>query len=176
MSEDAGHDADRRRSAADAELEREIRKERRFSLSEAIGRLAGPGCMKGASPVSRVRQAAAELEHCLDTHLTDGPGAVRAILLRNVRESDLLLDNLDQPRVVLAAWTQRVLESDFLLKDFVREADEEWGQQQGERPFFDKDGAAPHPDDPYTFESVRGLLSGLVERLADDQDNAPQAV
>ena len=35
---------------ADAELEREIRNERKFSLSEAIGRLAGPGALKGVSP------------------------------------------------------------------------------------------------------------------------------
>jgi hypothetical protein len=30
------------RSEADAELEREIRKERKFTLADAIGRLAGP--------------------------------------------------------------------------------------------------------------------------------------
>ena len=35
------------RSEADAELEREIRNERKFTLAEAIGRLAGPGAMKG---------------------------------------------------------------------------------------------------------------------------------
>jgi hypothetical protein len=44
-----------RRSEADAELEREIRKERKFTLAEGIGRLAGPGSMKGTSPVSRSR-------------------------------------------------------------------------------------------------------------------------
>src|SRR5581483_10948599 len=118
-----------------------------------------------------VRQAAAELQHCLDVCLIDGPGAVRTILLRHVRDSDLLLSNLNQPRIVLAAWIQRVLESDFLLKDFVREADVEWGQQQCERPFFDSEGAAPHPGDPYTVESVRGQLTCLLERLADDQEN-----
>ena len=34
---------DRRRSEEDAELEREIREGRKFTLAEAIGRLAGPG-------------------------------------------------------------------------------------------------------------------------------------
>jgi hypothetical protein len=33
--------SDRQRSDADAELEREIRKGRKFTLAEAIGRLAG---------------------------------------------------------------------------------------------------------------------------------------
>src|SRR6476469_612637 len=42
-------------SEADAELEREIRAERKFTLAEAIGRMAGPGAMKGVSPVSNKR-------------------------------------------------------------------------------------------------------------------------
>jgi hypothetical protein len=43
-------------SESDAELEREIRQERKFTLAEAIGRLAGPGAMKGESPVTRLQQ------------------------------------------------------------------------------------------------------------------------
>ena len=43
---------DTQRSEADAELEREIRKGRKFTLAEAIGRLAGPGAMKGESPIA----------------------------------------------------------------------------------------------------------------------------
>lgn len=39
------------RSEADAELEREIRKNRKFTLEEGIMRSAGPGMMKGESPV-----------------------------------------------------------------------------------------------------------------------------
>ena len=46
---------DTQRSEADAELEREILKERKFTLAEAIGRLAGPGAMKGESPVARMQ-------------------------------------------------------------------------------------------------------------------------
>lgn len=37
-------------SDADKELEREVRANRKFSVAEAIGRLAGPGMMKGVSP------------------------------------------------------------------------------------------------------------------------------
>lgn len=47
-------DSDATRSEADAELEREIRKERKFTLEEAIGRMIGPGGMKGASPITRL--------------------------------------------------------------------------------------------------------------------------
>ena len=158
-------DAQRER---DAELEREIRKDRKFSLSEAIGRLAGPGCMKGASPASRILQASARIEDYLRIHLPDSAGALQPVLLRYVKDSELLLCNLDQPLVVFAACIQRLLGSDFLLKDFVRQADVEWGQLLCERPIFEKEGAAPNADDPYTLKSVRRLLTHLSESLAAD--------
>ena len=44
-------------SGEGADLERQIRADRKFSLSEAIRRMGGGGLMKGASPVSRTRQA-----------------------------------------------------------------------------------------------------------------------
>jgi hypothetical protein len=154
-------------SKADADLQREIRGERKFSLSEAIGRLAGPGAMKGASPVTRKQQAEAEIENWLRGHLTDTGGALQAVLLRHVSGSELLLNNYDQPLVVLAAYCHGLLESDYRLKDFVRDADVEWGRVFQERPYFDKDDSPPHPDDPYTADSVRTCLSGLIEQLAD---------
>jgi hypothetical protein len=53
------------RSEADTELEREIRKERKFTLEEAIGRSAVPGATKGESPVACVQQAEVEIESWL---------------------------------------------------------------------------------------------------------------
>src|SRR5262249_30983891 len=93
---------DRPHSEADAELEREIRKDRKFTLAEAIGRLAGPGAMKGESPVTRMQQAEIEIESWLESHLADAGGALRVVLHRHVKESELLLNNLDQPLRVLA--------------------------------------------------------------------------
>ena len=52
----------KQRSQADAELEQEIRKDRKFSLEEAIMRLTGPGMMKGESPVTQTEQTKAEIE------------------------------------------------------------------------------------------------------------------
>jgi hypothetical protein len=60
----------KQRSEADAELEREIRKDRKFTLEEAIGRMIGPGAMKGTSPVPRQQQAAAEIEDWLRRHIS----------------------------------------------------------------------------------------------------------
>jgi hypothetical protein len=155
----------KRPSDADADLEREIRKERKFSLAEAMGRMAGPGMMKGVSPITGERQSEAEIEGYLRRHLIDAGGALPIVLLRLVKESELFLHHFDQPLFVLASWVQRVLDSEYLLKDLVREADIEWGRTFGERPHFEKEGCPPDPDDPYTIESVRASLSRLMEKL-----------
>jgi hypothetical protein len=158
-------DQRRERTKADADLEREVRAERKFSLAEAIGRLAGPGAMKGESPVTRKRQAEAELQEYLGRHLADSGGVLRGLLLRHVAESELLLSNLDQPLMVLAAFVGRILETDYLLKELVREADVEWGRVNQQRPYFEQEGHSPHPDDPYTAESVRTALSHVADEL-----------
>jgi hypothetical protein len=161
-------DSEQQRSEADAELEREIRKGRKFTLAEAIGRLAGPGAMKGASPVTRAQQAAVEIENWLRQHMPPGNGELEVVLLRRIKGSQLLLNNFEQPLVVVAAYCQHILESDYRLKELVREADVEWGRVQGERPLFDKEGATPRPDDPYTAESVCEALGSLVEQLGSE--------
>ena len=66
---------------------------------------------------------------------------------------------------MLAAYCQRVLNSDYFLKELVRRADSEWSRTMGERPFFEVDGVPSHPDDPYTVESVRHALTGLLDQL-----------
>ena len=88
------------------------------------------------------------------------------MLHRHVKGSELLLNNFDQPLVVLASYCQRVLDSDYLLEELVRDADIEWGRVMDERPYFEKEGSPRHPDDPYTVESVRNALSGLLKQLA----------
>jgi hypothetical protein len=159
-------DENKQRSEADAELEREIRKGRKFNLAEAIGRMAGPGAMKGVSPVPLKQQAAVEIENWLLHHVPPGNGELQVVLKRSVEGSEFLLNNFEQPLGALAMYCKQVLDSDYRLKELVREADVEWGRVQGERPYFEKEGAPHHPDDPYTIESVRHTLSGLLTQLA----------
>ena len=153
------------KAEADAELEREIRAGRKFSVSEAIGRMAGPGMMKGVSPVARRQQAEAEIQEYLSRNLPDSGGVLRGVLYRQVRESELFLKGFEQPLAALAACLQKLLEYEHVLKELVREADVEWGLVFGERPRFEKPGQPPHPDDPYTQESVRRALTQLLARL-----------
>jgi hypothetical protein len=153
------------KSKADAELERAIRAERKFTLSEAIGRMAGPGAMKGVSPVDRKQQAVAEIQEYVSKHLEDAGGVLSGVFLRYLKESEVLLKGYEQPMVALADFIRLVLGSDYALKELVREADVEWGRVFGERPRFEREGSPPEPDDPYTHESVRAALTKLAEGL-----------
>jgi len=150
---------------ADAELQRELRKERKFSLNEALGQAAGQGMMKGGSPVSPQQQAAFEIEFYLREHVSDASGVLPIVLLRRVRNSALLLEDPSKPLKVLSAYLTRLLQSPDLIEEFVRETDVEWGRRLGEKPLLEKPGQSPHPDDPYTVESVRAVLEGLRDQL-----------
>lgn len=153
---------------ADAQLEREIRRDRKFSLAEAIGRMGGPGATKGGSPVTQLQQAYVEIENWLRVHLTDGAAGLEIVLLRGVNESELIAKNFDQPLVVLRSYCEKVLGSPYLLEELVRCADTEWGQIFNHRPYFERSGSLPDANDPYTIESVRKTLSDLVARLGSD--------
>jgi hypothetical protein len=147
-----------------ADLEREIRADRKFSLGDALGRMAGAGALKGESPVTRERQAELTIQDHLRRHMTDPGGVLGGVLLRHV--GGYVVRDYDHPLAVLAECIRLVLRSEDLLRDLVREADMEWGRALGERPYFEKPGRPPHPDDQYTIESVRLTLSHLIEQVA----------
>lgn len=151
---------------SDAALQREILEGRKFTLEEAVARMIGPGGMKGESPVARMRQAEIEIETWLGRNLLDSGGGLKLALNRRVRGSELLLTGYHQPLVALAEYCRQVCDSEYLLKEVVREADVEWARAMGERPLFERPGEAHHPDDPYTAEGVRRALSELIEKLS----------
>src|SRR6188472_1555767 len=105
-----GDDPSKRGVQLDPDIEREIRKGRKFSMAEAIGRLAGPGMMKGVSPVTRRVQAEAEIGNYLNRHIIDAGGVLPGVLLSQVKANDQLLNNFDQPLVVLTGHVRQVLE------------------------------------------------------------------
>jgi hypothetical protein len=146
------------------DLEREIRQNRKFTAEEAIGRLAGPGAMKGASAVSPQQQAENAAGVWLAANITDPAGALRAVLHRHLKASKLLLDNVDDPSVAAAAYVRQILASEHRLRECVREADTEWGRAMDERPHFEREGCPPHPDDPYTVDSIRKALEEALHR------------
>ena len=131
-----------------------------------MARMAGPGAMKGASPISPVTQAETEIGNWLEENLGDDAGAVQLLLHRNLKGSQALLDNLERPLAALAQHCEQILASDYLLKELVREADVEWGRKMDERPYFDREGSPPNPADPYTAESVAKVLGDALRLLS----------
>ena len=153
---------------ANAEIEREIRLGRKLGPQDLLAQMAGPGALKGASPISPVLQAETEVGTWLGSNLADVDGALRVVLHRHLKGSALLLDNLERPLVALAAYLQQLLATEHLLREIVSEADVEWGRAMDERPHFERKGAPPHPDDPYTVEGVRLALREALGRMQGD--------
>ena len=151
----------------DAEIEREIRANRTFSIAEAIGRNAGD-LMKGASPITRKQQAEFVIEQLIESYLNDEEGALAPELLRHVEASEVLLESYDDPRAALVQVTRDLLDSNDSLRRFVIKVDAQWGSIYLERPHFESDGKAPDHDDPYTRDSVRATLVAFLAKIEAD--------
>ncbi len=105
------------------DLETEIRKDRKFSLAEAVGRAAG-GSLKGASPVAPARQLLLQIEEILDRRLPDGEGSLsRTIMAKFEDNPPLLARHFGDPVGALAKFLDFVLQNPASLDDLVRQAD-----------------------------------------------------
>ena len=102
------------------------------------------------------------MEAYLKEHLSDTSGALRTVLLRRLASSEHLDGRYDQPLQFLADGLQHVLASEERMRDLVTDADIEWSRITGERPFFEKEGKSPHPDDPYTLLSIQTTLKMCI--------------
>ena len=150
----------------ESDVEQETLWGRKFSLTEAIARLAGGGLLKGDSPVPGKRQAEFKVEQYLEQNLIDSAGALETVLLRRVRDSEIFLTRgHEKPLTTFAVMTEHLLNSEKLLRDFVAEVDREWGRFYRERPRLERPGVEPEEDDPYTVSSVRSTLTGLLDKL-----------
>ncbi len=147
--------------------ENEIRKGRKFSLAEAIGR-QGAGTLKGASPVPRSRQALMDLEAILETRLADPDGSLCSTLSSRLGQDLPLLDkHRDNPVGALKELLGNLLSSESALQTLVRDTDARWGRDYQERPLFNKPGQTPAPNDPYTPSGVRTTLEKLLAQIQE---------
>ena len=149
-------------------MQSRIRRGRKFTLAEAVGREAA-GSLSGASPVARAKQVLLEIEHFLESHLEDPAGSLaKTILARLENDLPLLARHFDRPAGALEEFLIVTLGSDSLLASLVLDTDARWGREYGERPHFETEGQPPHPDDPYTRAGVGTLLEDLLESLGRD--------
>ncbi len=148
--------------------ESRIRRDRKFSLAEAVGREAA-GAMSGASPVARAEQVLLEIEHTLESLLEDSAGSLKRTIRARIKiDPPLLARHFDRPVGALEEFLRATLGSESLLNSLVRDTDARWGRDYDERPHFETEGKSPHPDDPYTRAGVRDLLQDLLDKLDED--------
>lgn len=149
----------------DSALDKEIRRDRKFSLEEALARRAA-GALKGASPVTRADQALLEIKDLLETQLSDGEGSLARTVLALIAENyPLLARHYDQPSGALREFLAGIMAHTTALADLVGQTDARWGRDYQERPHFEDPGQIPHPEDPYTLASVRQALADLQDIL-----------
>lgn len=158
------------------EVEREARLAAgRRALEDRSPSLRVEGGLGGSPvpPMEQLRLAALTLLHEV---LSDANGALLQVLEQDLRQEENLFGALMKELArgasedlrrhlfgVLTVLASRPLSSEAALAEFTRRTDAQWGQSSGERPHFQRAGQSPHPDDPYTLESVRASLAQLRE-------------
>lgn len=156
-------------SPSDHAIEQEIRQQRTFSIAAAIGKEARD-CLKGESPVPKLLQVKTELRRFVNQHLHDPDGALQATLQDLIRTDDAVCSrHFQAPLNALPELLIPFLTQETALQAFVQQVDMRWGQMYGEPPHFEIPGQPPHPDDEYTFASVRHQLTNLVQMAQLEQ-------
>ncbi|MGK7909917.1 MAG: hypothetical protein AB4050_00310 [Synechococcus sp.] len=151
-------------SDRESDLQQEILRGRKFTLSEAIAREAG-SFMKGESPIPKYVQAEYAAKTIITKHLTDSGGILQIVLGRWVTVESRISRYVDDPVMAVHETVKMLLEQNELFSEFVREVDIQWGQVNGERPHFQRLGEKAHPEDEYSHESVREQLSTFLQSL-----------
>ena len=146
-------------------LQRDIRAERKFSLSEAIGREGGSFLKGSQAMVPRPLRALAVINGFIEGHLEDANGALQPCLKRWIKTDVRVGKYLDEPLLALRSLITEILQQPQVLYEFARQVAVEWGEMNGERPYFQKPGAEPHPEVAYSHERIQTMLTALLGQL-----------
>lgn len=149
----------------DIGYQQEILRGRQFTLADVIGREGG-SFLKGESPVPKLVQALTAIDNFIIHHLYDASGSLQAVLQEWVRSyDDRVSQHLNEPLRALEEILSTLLTNRELLYELVRQVDVKWGQMNGERPYFQRPGQTPDPEDEYTHESVAQRLQDLLAQV-----------
>lgn len=126
------------------------------------------GYMNGESPFAAGKQMAYEAKQRVTSQTKDLEGSLKTVLCGIIDGEAARIDaHRDTPESVVTRIIDRILASEENLKEFVRRVDQRWGSDNQERPYFERSGQPSHPDDPYTYQSVRTSLEALRQALQD---------
>ncbi|MEM9903739.1 MAG: hypothetical protein AAF921_01780 [Cyanobacteria bacterium P01_D01_bin.44] len=145
-----------------------LRRDRKFSLAEAIGR-EGASFLKGESTIPRPLRAIAHINLLIAEHLQDSQGALEPVLKIWVKTDVRVSQHLDEPCTALCKILTSILDSEEILFEFSRQVNVRWGEIYDERPHFQKLGQPPHPQTAYAHATVRKTLLTLLTALTNSQ-------
>jgi hypothetical protein len=153
------------KNSLDRSIEQEIRGSRTGSFENALLRESGD-FLKGGSPVPLLLQAETEISLYINRNVPDKFGALREVLIQHVKRSKTTIAaTLDTPLLALKKIIVEIITHDNIFYDFVREVDSAYGRLFQEKPYFQKPGEPPHPEDEYTHESVKIALTKVISEL-----------
>lgn len=158
-----------------ADLQREIRLGRKFSLSEAIGR-EGSGFLKGSqAAVPRPLRAQAAIYHWLEQHQNDPHGALLPCLKAWIKDDVRIGKYLDAPLLALRLIVSDIVASPEILYEFSRQVAIEWGHINGERPLFQRPNTDAHADAVYSHDYIQALLAQLISQFPPTPNLFPES-
>jgi hypothetical protein len=166
MTSDSGKN--RKQKEQDELIQREILRERKFSIAEAIGREGG-SFIKGHSPIPRLDQVISLLTIFIQNNLKDSSRVLMSVLQTTVKnDRTKVAESIEEPMVYLHGLIKSYVDNREMLYELAREVDFKWGQINDEKPHFQKPGEEPHPDDEYSHEIVEGMLKGLLKNIEEN--------
>lgn len=134
----------------------------RFSTEQALLVSGGGGLLNDGTHISAYELARRRIRSLLNRQLHDA--ALETALDNWIDLHRQPFEcHAQEPVRGLLELLQQMLAREGLFEEFVRTVDMHHGQIMQERPIFQKPGDPPHPDDAYTFESVRKTLTRLVD-------------
>ena len=152
-------------NSIDDTIEKEAKRSAQKEMNSPLSGLFGEGGL-GGSPISELEQARLEIISWIQSHLADPETALIITFIQYIRqEENVLTQHLNDPLLALKNILLRMVENQSEIVEFTRKVDSEWGRIFQERPYFQIEGKAANPLDPYTYESVEKTLRGLVELL-----------
>ena len=116
--------------------------------------------------VLRRMRVVATFNGLIDRNLNDSDGALQICLKRWVKIDGRIGQYLDEPLVALQLIVTDIVEQPQVLCEFSRQVAVEWGQLNGERPYFQKLGEDAHPEAVYSHDSIRAILVLLLSQLS----------
>jgi hypothetical protein len=147
------------------QMRRDFLRGREFTLADVIAQEGG-SFMKGESPIPKLVQLKLEINTFINRNLPDVSGALQTVLYRWVDEDIARISkHFNAPLQALLGLLEAIVNNPSMLHELVRQVDMLWGEMNDERPYFQRPGQDPHPEDEYTHESVYQQLVELIDCL-----------